>query len=424
MQSRDQISRRELMAGSGRAGMALVTAGGLGGLLAACGADSRSTASSSSSDEITLGHLISRTGAVSAVGQAAARGVRLRIDAVNAAGGIDGTRIKLVEVDDQSKPEVAAGEIAKLSQRGVQLTIASVGSPAMLQATQEAERERLPIVNAVGVFDEITDRGFKYTFTACGKAGVYTEDFVKNLKGVLDAAGFEPRRVGVLFESDIQGPFYADWMRKFFPQYTGWDVVYLDYPLDTTDFGPLLSRLRARDVDVVVLASYAKDGALILEGMNSMRYDVGAVTGCMGGLISREFITTAKAAAEGFQGESYWVERLELPGQREFLEAARAGRDGPVDPFTAIGYAAAAIAVDTLQRAPDNDRETIRETLASTSLETGDQGFILPGGAKFDETGANTAVRGVYYEIDGGEQKAVRPREYAVDEATVPHEAW
>lgn len=423
MQSHRELSRRQVLRGAGRYGVALASVMGAGGALTAC-ADSRTAASS---DTITVGHLFSRTGSVAAVGQASARGVRMRIDEANAAGGIkslDGATIKLVEADDQSKPEVAAGELAGLAEQGTQVCVASVGSPAMLQATQEAERQQVSIVNSASVLDQINQRGFRYTFSSCGNAKRYTEDFVVNTKTVLEQADYQPRKVGVLFESQIQGPFYADAMRNFFPKHTKWDVTYLDYPLDTNDFGPLLGRLRGDGVDVVVLASYAKDGGLILQAMRTMRYNVGLITGCMGGLISKEFITSAGPAAEGFAGESYWVEDLELPGQQDFLAGAKKRQQGSVDPFTALGYSAASIVVDAIERAGSTDKAQVHEAIASTTLDTGEGGFILPGGVEFDDTGANSAIRGVYYQISDGAQRAVLPEEFAVTQTTVPHQDW
>lgn len=306
----------------------------------------------------------------------------------------------------------------------MQVCVASVGSPAMLQATQEAERQQVSIVNSASVLDQINQRGFRYTFSSCGNAQRYTEDFVANTKAVLDAAGYRPRKVGVLFESQIQGPFYADAMRNSFPKMTTWDVTYLDYPLDTNDFSPLLSRMRGDGVDVVVLASYAKDGGLILQAMKTMGYDVGLITGCMGGLISREFLSSAGEAAEGFGGESYWVEDLALPGQEDFLAAARKDGEGAVDPFTALGYSAASIVIDALERAGSTDKAKVHEAMAATALETGARGFILPGGATFDRTGANSTIRGVYYQISDNAQRAVLPKEFATNEATVPHQSW
>jgi branched-chain amino acid transport system substrate-binding protein len=423
MSSDRRVSRRQVLRAAGRSGFLLASAAGVGGLLGAC-ADSRTA---SASDSIIVGHLLSRTGSVAAVGQAAARGVRMRIDAANGAGGIHslgGAQIKLVEADDQSKPEVASGELARLTEQGIQACIASVGSPSMLQATQEAERQQVSIVNSASVLDQINQRGFTYTFSSCGNAQRYTQDFVANTKAILDQAGYRPRKVGVLFESQIQGPFYADAMRTFFPKLTDWDVTYLDYPLDTNDFSPLLARMRGEGVDVLVLASYAKDGALILQAMKTIAYDIGLVTGCMGGLISREFLTAAGAVANGFTGESYWVEDLKLPGQPEFLAAAKADRKGGVDPFTALGYSAASVVIDALERAGSTDKAKVHEALRTTTVATGQGGFLLPGGARFDNTGANSSIRGVYYQISDNAQRAVLPKELAVANASVPHQGW
>lgn len=98
-------------------GLAVLAAIGL----AACGSSGSSKASSSGSSSsgsgaltasapgvtpstITLGFITSQTGVASGSFADSATGAQVRVDAQNAAGGVDGRRIKLIVVDDQSSP--------------------------------------------------------------------------------------------------------------------------------------------------------------------------------------------------------------------------------------------------------------------------------------------------------------------------------
>lgn len=82
----------------------------LGAVLAAPAASARSglTASASgvTSKTITIGFITSETGVASSTFSDSALGAQVRFDAQNAAGGVDGRKLKLVVVDDQSSPSL------------------------------------------------------------------------------------------------------------------------------------------------------------------------------------------------------------------------------------------------------------------------------------------------------------------------------
>src|SRR5688500_7960058 len=56
-----------------------------------------------SSDEIVVGHYASMTGANATFGQSTDKAVRIAVEEQNAAGGIDGKKIKLVTLDTAGK---------------------------------------------------------------------------------------------------------------------------------------------------------------------------------------------------------------------------------------------------------------------------------------------------------------------------------
>ena len=71
---------------------------------------SNSPSDNSAKDEavIRIGQFGSMTGGEATFGQSTDKGVRLAIEAKNAAGGIKGKKIVLLTEDDQGKPEEAA----------------------------------------------------------------------------------------------------------------------------------------------------------------------------------------------------------------------------------------------------------------------------------------------------------------------------
>ncbi|MFB4309474.1 ABC transporter substrate-binding protein [Actinomadura sp. GTD37] len=81
----------------------------------ACGSSDSDTSDASSGDTYTIGVLNSTTGALGAVGQQEAKGMRLAVEEINAAGGVKGRKLKLAEVDDQGSVNLTTAGFKKLA---------------------------------------------------------------------------------------------------------------------------------------------------------------------------------------------------------------------------------------------------------------------------------------------------------------------
>ena len=66
------------------------------------------------SNEIVIGEYGSLTGTTATFGISSKNGIELYLDNLNAAGGVGGTKVKVIVEDDQSKPEEAATAVNKL----------------------------------------------------------------------------------------------------------------------------------------------------------------------------------------------------------------------------------------------------------------------------------------------------------------------
>lgn len=86
--------------------------------------------------EILIGQTITLEGGKNAYGVAVAEGVKLHLDAVNAAGGVNGRRIVVRVLDDQNKSATAEANARQLVSDGVFLLFACIeGGPSTAVAT-------------------------------------------------------------------------------------------------------------------------------------------------------------------------------------------------------------------------------------------------------------------------------------------------
>jgi branched-chain amino acid transport system substrate-binding protein len=89
-----------------------------------------------------------------------------------------------------------------------------------------------------------------------------------------------------------------------------------------------------------------------------------------------------------------------------------------VPPYQAAESAAAVMVfADAFERAGTLDKETVRDAIAETDIQT----FF--GGIKFDETGKNIAKPMALYQVLDGAFKIVAPTAFAETAAVIPRPA-
>jgi branched-chain amino acid transport system substrate-binding protein len=130
---------------------ALVAAGLSALAIGACGDAQTATRPAT----LTVGALVSTTGQASALGAAQQRGVRLAVDQLNAAGGIDGTRLKLAVADDGSDPARGATEMRRLIEDGAVAVLGPTLSLVAVRAQPVANDLRTPVVAISNTVDHI-----------------------------------------------------------------------------------------------------------------------------------------------------------------------------------------------------------------------------------------------------------------------------
>lgn len=143
--------------------------------LAACGsgAGTASAAPAASEDagtatgeEITIGTISPNTGSLAAYGAAVTTAVDLAVEQINAAGGINGSQVKIVNADDQFDPTECLNAFNSLVSQGIGLILGSVTSGCTSAITDAANEEQVCLLTPSATADSITTAD-DYVFRAC-----------------------------------------------------------------------------------------------------------------------------------------------------------------------------------------------------------------------------------------------------------------
>jgi branched-chain amino acid transport system substrate-binding protein len=360
-------------------------------------------------DPILIGEIDSRTGLLASQGLAIAEGIRVAVDTVNAAGGVQGRAVRLLERDDEGKAERAIAAAEELiARQGVVGLLGGYVDSLVGPVSEVAERARVPYLAAASLDERLTARGHRYFFRVSS-----LRPYVTATVGVIrDLA--RVRRVAILHSTTPGATQLAAHQRQGFEAAGIQVVVFEPFTPGLSDFVPLLRRVRDGQAEVLVSDAFFADHLLAVRQLTQVGIRLPGFLGAFG-LEFPEAIRELGAAAEGLLGTTAWQPGVHVPAapaeSAAFVDAYRARFRREPAPLSMHGYAAARALVSALAAAlsgpPPLTGETVREALARTDLET------PLGRVRFTPQGEPMAYERVVVQIQQGRHVVVYPKEAA-----------
>jgi len=368
---RERHASRRAAAG-GRSGRGLVLGLGFAAALAACGpgGDAPGGGAGGAGEPIRIGHFASLTGDTATFGQSSDRGMRMKLDEVNAAGGVLGRKLELVTEDDRSVTEEARTAAQKLIQRDeVVALLGEVASSRSLAAAPEAQRARIPMISPASTNPKVTEVG-DYVFRTC---------FIDPFQGAVMARfAFEDlgvRRVAILFDfKQDYSVGLAEFFRKTFTDLGGEIVADERYTSGDIEFRAQLTTIRAAAPQAVFVPGYYTELGLIAKQARELGLDVPLLGG--DGWDSAKTLEIGGAAVEGYYFSNHYAADSDSPRVQSFVKEFQAAHGSTPDAMAALGYDAAGILVDAIRRAGTTEGPKLRDAIAATRDYEGVTGKI------------------------------------------------
>ncbi len=324
--------------------------------LAACSAPAGAgDAGDDASAPVRFGVALPDTGNSAQYGEYFRQGFDLALEQINADGGVQGRQVELVYEDTQADPAQSPQVAQKfVDDSSILAVLGDFGTPATSAASQIYQ-----------------DGGLvQFAFSASGSAVTDPGDFV--FATWVSQEHEAPRLAEFAAETGKQAAvFYhdTDWGQEtygFFQngeEKSGLEEVYATaYDPAGTDFRPLLLAARNANPDVIVLISYAADGALITSQARELGIEVPIVG--ISSIYNQQFIELAGDAAEGVQTLSYFTPSNEDPKVQQFIADFEEATGAPTPSDYAIrAYDALYAVVQGAERADDLTRQGLRDAL-------------------------------------------------------------
>ncbi len=330
-------------------------------------------------EAIKIGVLLDLSGDLAPMGARMLNGARLAADEINAAGGVLGKQVELVEEDGATDPATGLDRVKKLIEiDGVQVIAGPMISGSSKLAIPYAAGHEVPLITMSATAFELSEMdGTEWFFRAC----LMDDAQGRVLANVVMDEGYT--RLATIVLDNLYGKGVQAAIVESL-QDAGWEgevAVTVEYDAAKKDFRTELGLIRDSDPDAVLCVSYADDGIIVFKQALEMGLDEIAWLGCDGnygsGLFeepsSAEFMEKAIVAGTRTVGSGDKYDQFVAAYTNNFDEAPEIYCDTTYD---AVWAAAKAI-----EAAGVYDGAAIRVALTELEFEG------ASGPISFDENG-------------------------------------
>jgi branched-chain amino acid transport system substrate-binding protein len=348
---------------------------GLCSLLAAC----------SPPPPIKLGFLGGLSGKFSDLGIATRNGALLSIEIANAAGGIDGRKLSLVEMDDKQDNVAAFQAMAELDAQGVVGVIGPSTSSMAVAVTPFANEKHLLLIAPTATTNVLSNKD-DYFFRSVGDAAHY------GIAAAQRHFALGIRRAALV--QDLANKDYTEnWGTPYAQTFTalGGTITTVEHFTSTQkpDYQSLAQQMVKSRPDLIVTVASSSDSALIAQRVKGIAPTI-RLAGA-GWASTERLIELGGAAVEGMLFEQYFYRFDPSPGFQSFLKAYR-------ERFRAEPGFGAVLAYDATQLMLAGLRQThgAKEGLKDAVLATGS---VDGAQDKVTVDAFGDAVRPVYFGV-------------------------
>lgn len=325
--------------------------------------------------DVVLGASIQLTGPVANTGRYYRDAYQIAVDKINAAGGvkIGGVphKLALKIYDNQSDVNLSVRQYTQLvTQDKANLLLGPFASNFALADSAVSEKYKVPMVQGGGASDQIFSRKFKYIFGTLAPASNYFGSTVEMLKALKPAPG----SVALLYADDAFDVSVADGTRPLLKS-AGLQVAMDErYSTNATDFNSLLSQIKSKNVDAVLVAGHETEILNFVRQAKSLAVAPKMYSFTVG-VPSEDFRKALGHDADYAFGMTAWLPSATLKDRwfgdaEQFAQAYKAKYGYDPDYHAASGVADVEALVQAMETAGSTAPQKVRDALATTRFDS------------------------------------------------------
>ncbi|UVE17527.1 branched-chain amino acid ABC transporter substrate-binding protein [Pseudomonas sp. LS44] len=338
--------------------------------------------------DVVIGVAGPHTGANATFGEQYWRGATQAAEDINAAGGVNGEKIKLVKADDACEPKQAVAVANRLIDQDKAVgVVGHFCSSSTIPASEVYDEAGIIAITPGSTNPAVTERGLNGMLRMCGRddqQGIVAGDYITNT--------LKAKKVAVIHDKDTYGQGLADATKAQLAKNGVEAVLYEGLTRGEKDFNALVTKIRAAGTEVVYFGGCHPEAGPLVRQMREQGVTATFISGdCV---VTDEFVTTAggpqytKGVLMTFGADP----RLIADG-KAVIDKFRAGGFEP-EGYTLYAYASVQTLAAAFNGAKSTDGAKASEWLKAHPVST------VMGKKEFDAKGDLKVSDYVMYEWD------------------------
>lgn len=332
-------------------------------LLTGCGGEKKQAADTG--DTIKVGAAFELTGNVANYGKSTNDGLKLAIDEINKAGGVNGKKISLVESDNKSEPAESGNAVTKLiTQDKVVAVVGPATSGCVNAATPISTANKIPHIAPCATAPNITVDNGKvkdFVFRAC-----FIDPFQGQVMAVFADKTLKVKNVAIFYDSSSDySKGLAEVFQKTLEGKGGKIVAKEAFLGKDVDFKAALTKLKASNPEAIYIPGYYEEVSKIIKQAREMGINCPLI-----GSDGWESPKLAEIAGKDALKNCYYISAFNAQDEdksvQDFIKKFKEKYQKDPDIFAMQGYNAGLILADAIKRAGGTDGTKLAKAIAET----------------------------------------------------------
>ena len=343
-------------------------------------------------NEIVIGVAGPMSGDLAAFGEQLKHGARQAVADLNAAGGVLGKQLRLVEGDDQCDPKRAVRVANDLAGQGVVFVAGHFCSGSSIPASAIYAEDGILQITPASTNPRLTDdaaaHGIKTLFRVCGR-----DDMQGTFAGVWLVENYSGKPIAVIDDNSPYGAGLARETERVMASKGVKPAVRDTYAQKQKDFSTLIAKLKSANVAAVYVGGYHNDIGLLVRQAREQGFagDFAAADA----LNTAEFWAISGSAGEGVRFTDA-SSQINFTAAKEVVEKFRAANYEP-EGYTLSSYAAIQAWAEAAEIAGSTDAAKVAGALRGGTIPT------VIGDLSWDAKGDLTHVNYAWYVWHNGQ---------------------
>ncbi|HXZ38433.1 MAG TPA: amino acid ABC transporter substrate-binding protein [Thermodesulfobacteriota bacterium] len=372
-------------------------------------------------DTIKIGAVLPLSKAAFAqAGEEQRRGLLMALEEVNQAGGVLGKKVELTIEDDTGEPSVGIAAAEKLIARDKVVALIGGYSSTITYAQLNAIQRYEPFVAWVGASSTKVEHEFgpKRWFFHYHPWDYHRQSTVRDF---LLSISPQPKAVAVAYEDGIYGTTSRDYVVKYLKE-KGFNVVFDErFKSGSSDFTPMLTKIKRTNPEVFYWVAYAGDTTLIMKQAKEIDFNPKLFLSVA--VNFPQYKPSLGATGDYVSGVDVWVPGMKLPETVKWMEKfKKAYPDRTPEYWVPLAYTNLMTVVEAIKGAGSTDKEKLIAAMEKTDYNSpmGKMTF-----KKSEEGGLHQAIdEQIVTQWQAGVSHVVYPASKATSKLIYPTPNW